>query len=226
MACWFAPALAQRVLPWSLPPLHARCLAVMHLALAWPLWAAWAQADAAAARIALAGAAAWGGASLLGVVGVSMPPSRALWAWALGSGALGAAALGLLWFERELQAPAEQPDRAWQAAALVGLALAAALALAPVAVASLWPWPLSPALAAAYTGPFAAFGMSAWLVASERRRYARRAPMQALAGMAAGMLVTGTWHVAAFDAARALTWLWFGAFTALLVLACLRLVKR
>lgn len=56
------------------------------------------------------------------------------------------------------------------------------------------------ALAAQYASMFLAWGVAAWLLARERRRYVRQPVLWGLLVWAAGVLLSST------------TWLWFAAF--------------
>jgi hypothetical protein len=64
------------------------------------------------------------------------------------------------------------------------------------------------------------------MVAYERRRNVRGATAPALGALGVGVLAASALHHASFDWARAVTWLWFGAFAALTGLALLRLRRR
>lgn len=222
--CALWPALTGRLLPWALPPLHARCFGAMHFACALGLWLALRRDDAAVTRIPLASTAAW-----CAVLAVTAPWSAARpvqIAWTVAFGAVALAAIALLWFGRELQAPAERPDRAWQAVAAVSTLAAVTLLLFPATAAAAWPWKLPRALAIAYAAPFIGFGLTAWMVAYERRRNVRDATAPALGALGVGVLAASALHHATFDWARVVTWIWFGAFAALTGLSFVRLRRR
>jgi hypothetical protein len=132
---------------------------------------------------------------------------------------LGAVAVGLLRRPTGYIAPAQRPPRAWQGLALVAMATAVLLLGWPAQATAMWPWKLTPALAAAYAGPFLAFGVAAWGVARERRRYVQRPAQQALAVLGVGVFLACLAYRAVFDFQRPAAWVWFMAFAALAALA-------
>jgi hypothetical protein len=221
LACIFWPPASAHLLPWALPPLHARCIGLMHLALALELTEARRQLDPAAARIPLASALAWSLATL-----AAFWPSRgqpAALAWLATACAVGGGAAALLWSGRGDAAPAQHADLAWLALAALALLLAASVLLAPAATAARWPWRTSAAQVAAYAPPFMAFGVAAALLAHERRRYARRPAVLALLTLGIGVVAASVAHHTAFEPARWATWVWFAAFSALSTVAARRL---
>ena len=222
--CALWPALTGRLLPWTLPPLHARCFGAMHFACALGLWLALRRDDAAVTRIPLASTAAWCAVLVIAAPWAGAATAQLL--WTLAFALIAVAAIGLLWFGRELQAPAEHPDRAWQLVAVLATLASAGLLLFPTAAASIWPWKLPRALALAYAGPFIGFGVSAWMLAHERRRTVRDAIAPALGALGVGVLAASALHQATFDWTRVVTWVWFGAFAALTALAFVRLRPR
>jgi hypothetical protein len=222
--CALWPALTGQLLPWALPPLHARCFGAMHFACALGLWLALRRHDAAVTRIPLASTAAW---CAVWVVAAPWSAARPLQlAWTIAFALVAIAAVALLWFGRDLQAPAERPDHAWQLVAAAATLAAIGLLLFPEAAATVWPWKLPRALALAYAGPFIGFGVSAWMISCERRRNVRNATTPSLAALGFGVLAASALHHATFDGSRAVTWIWFGAFTALTGLALFRLRTR
>jgi hypothetical protein len=204
-----------------MPPLHARCVGVMHAALALQLLAALRPLDPQALRLPLGAVAAWCVASALGVLLHPGPPAlggtAAAWlaAWLV----LGAVAIGLLRRPTGYIAPAQRPPRAWQGLALAAMATAVLLLGWPAQATAMWPWKLTPALAAAYAGPFLAFGVAAWGVARERRRYVQRPAQQSLAVLGVGVFLACLAFRAAFDFQRPAAWVWFTAFAAVAALA-------
>jgi hypothetical protein len=222
--CVLWPALTGRLLPWTLPPLHARCFGAMHFACALGLWLALRRQDAAVTRIPLASTAAWCAVLVVAAPWSTARPVQLAWTTTFAFVAL--AAVALLWLGRDLQAPAERPDQAWQFVAAAATLAAIGLLLFPDAAATVWPWKLPRALAMAYAAPFIGFGLSAWMVGYERRRNVRNAATPSLAALGFGVLAASVLHHATFDWARAVTWIWFGAFGALTGLALLRLRAR
>lgn len=218
-----APGLG--ALPWALPPLHGRCVGVMQLALLLALWRGGRSHDPALAHgplRALVVSCAGSVAALLALALAQHGLSPLVLAWLTAYVLLGGAAELSMRAAHELQAPAEHPDRAWLLAAALTGTLALALLTMPSLLAPLWPWRMSPPLAAAYVGPFAALASLAFSIARERRAYVRRALLLPLLSLPLAVLVVSLWHHQAFGAAGS-TVLWFGAFGALAALAAQRL---
>lgn len=219
--CLGWPPLTATLMPWALPPLHARCVGAMHLALALQLLAALRPLDPQAMRIPLGAVAAWCLASVAGVLLQPGPAGLAgaapgwLVAWLLTAGV----AMALLMRPTGMSAPAERPSRAWQGVTLACTLTAGVLLMAPSVAVAVWPWKLTPVLAAAYAGPFLAFGVAAWGVARERRRYVQRPAQQSLAALGVGVVAACLVHRALFDFERPAAWIWFATFIALAVLA-------
>jgi hypothetical protein len=211
------PALSSALPTGLLPPLHARCVGVMHLALAVSLWSARRRVDAAAARLPLLLLVTWGGASVLAALVAQRAAPGQFWLAGMGLAAAGAAWLRL--GDAEVNAPAERAGRAWVILAAVAGALAAALLLTPERAAVYWPWRMAPVQAAAYGAPLLGFAAMAWAAARERRRYVREPAVQAWLTLALGILAESLLHRPLFDLARAATWLWFAAFAAVLAWA-------
>lgn len=215
------PPLASQLLPWTMPPLHSRCVGVMHLALALQLLAALRPLDPHAMRVPLAAVVAWCVAS---VAGVWLQPGAAgvggtAAAWLAGWLLLAATGAALLLRPTGPNAPAQRPARAWQGVALLAVGTALLLLAAPTLAVAAWPWKLTPVLAAAYAGPFLAFGVAAWGVARERRRYVQRPAQQSLAVLGGGVIAACLLHRSLFDFERPAAWVWFVSFAAVAVLA-------
>jgi hypothetical protein len=198
------------------PPLHARCVGAMLLSLAAALASARRALDPAALRMPLIVVAAWSlsSAALAWVDG-------AAWWWGLV--VVGVAALLFARIDSDPPAPAQHADKAWRAVALLAALVALMLFMSPQQASMQWPWRLAASFIAQYGPLFLAWGVAAWLVARERRRYVRAPVLWGLMTWAAGVVAVSLWHAAAFQWARPLAWLWFAAFIALGLLAAHRL---
>jgi hypothetical protein len=157
-----------------------------------------------------AAAVAWAG----GHAGLALP-------W--GAGALGMAALLLARIDSDPPAPAQRADLSWRVFAVSALLLGLYLLLGPQAGAQPWPWRLAAPFRAQYAPLFLAWGVAAWLVSRERRRYVRAPVLWGLLTWALGVLLAWLWHAAAFQPGDPLAWLWVGGFAALAALASKRL---
>lgn len=196
----------------EMPALHARCVGVVHLALACGLWSARRRLDAAAARMPLLLVSAWGTAALAAVL--IAHPSLAGKVWLACMVLATGCALWLLVGDEDVIAPAERLDVGWAALALAAGAIGTALLLLPDMAAASWPWRMHPAHAAAYGAPLLGVGAMAWAAARERRRYAREPAMHTCLALASGLLAASLLHRELFAATRVVTWLWFGLLLA------------
>ncbi len=201
----------------AMPPLHVRCIGVMHMALALGLWSAQRRLDAAAARLPLLLISIWGAAA----VAAALLANRAATgqAWLACMAVAGAGAACLLARNDDMAAPAERQNRAWAGLALGAGTLGVALLLAPAMAAALWPWHMAAAQAAAYAAPLLGFGAMAWAAARERRRYVREPALLAWLAMVLGLLAVSLRHAGLFAVARPATWVWFGTLVTVLIWA-------
>jgi hypothetical protein len=199
------------------PPLHARCIGVMLVSLAVALASAQRALDPAALRMPLVVVAGWALSSAVPALAGSGAP----WAWAL----VGAGGAGLLFarIDSDPPAPAQHPDRAWLAVALLALLAGLGLLAAASHAATHWPWRLSAAQVAQYGPLFLAWGLGAWMVSRERRRYVRAPVLWGLLAWCGGVLSVSAWHVGAFRWSQPLAWFWFAGFAALGLLSAQRL---
>ncbi len=221
--CVVAPAALTRAFGTPWPPLHARCIGAMALSLVAALMLARRALDPAATRIPLLMLATW----CLSAAAVAWAGGHAGQAWPWGAGAVGMAALRLAHIDSDPPAPAQRADRMWCAFAVLALLLALVLVLSlllgPRFGVLPWPWRLAAPLRAQYAPLFLAWGVAAWLVARERRRYVRAPVLWGLLTWALGVLLASLWHAAAFQPGDPLAWLWWGGFAALAALASQRL---
>lgn len=204
-----AGVIAPGVLTGSVwPPLHARCMAVTALSLSVALALARRTLDPAALQMPLLALGCW----LLSTVVLSWVGGSALSVLHGVLAALGVAALALAAIEGDTPAPAQRPDRSWRWFAGLALLVALPLLIMPRGMAAHWPWRLSAPLVAQYASMFFAWGVAAWLVSRERRRYVRMPVVWGVLVWAAGVLLTSLWHLAAFRLQSPPAWLWFTAF--------------
>jgi hypothetical protein len=207
------PALSSGLPAGELPPLHARCIGIVHLALACGLWSAWRRLDAAAARLPLLLLSTWGAAAV--ATALITEPTGTGRAWLVCMAVATGCAVWLLLHDEAVSAPAERLDVAWASLAVGAAALGAAQLLWPGVAAAFWPWPMEAAHAAAYGAPLLGFATMAWAAARERRRYAREPAVHACLALATGLLAASLLHRALFSATRIGSWVWFGLLISL-----------
>jgi hypothetical protein len=204
------------------PPLHARCIGVMVLSLSVAIAVARRALDPAALRMPLIALAAWS----LSSAALAWAYGGALLLWPWGLAAVGIAALLFSRVDSDPPAPAQHADKGWRLFALLALAVAVPLMSWPRGVVAQWPWRLAAPLVAQYGPLFLAWGVAAWLLSRERRRYVRAPVLWGLLVWALGVLAVSLWHAAAFAWARPIVWLWFATFSAVALLAAQRLGPR
>jgi len=192
------------------PPLHARCMAVTSLSLCVALALARRTLDPAALHMPLLALACW----LLSIVALTWVGGGVLSLLHGMLAALGLIALALASIEGDAPAPAQQPDRTWRSFAVLALLVALPLLIVPRGTVPYWPWRLSAPLVAQYASVFLAWGVAAWLMSRERRRYVRMPVLWGVLVWAAGVLLTSLWHLAAFRLQSPSAWLWFAVFAA------------
>lgn len=197
------------------PPLHARCMAVTAFSLCVALALARRTLDPAALHTPLLALGCW----LLSAVALTWVGGGVLSVLHGILVALGGVALALAPIEGDTPAPAQHPDRSWRSFAVLALLLALPLLVVPRSMVAYWPWRLSAQLVAQYAAMFMAWGVAAWLVSRERRRYVRMPVLCGVLVWAAGVLLTSLWHLSAFRLRSPPAWLWFVAFAATAAMA-------
>jgi hypothetical protein len=139
-AAWVAafagivPAATELSLPWPVGPLHARCLAALHVAAALTWLLGLRERDRAAVRIplALSLGSSWGYVLQVFADWPQLAPDGdAAWAWLLMQTADAALSAWLLLREREFQAPAERSDLPLTLCGAFACAAAAGLSIKP-----------------------------------------------------------------------------------------------
>jgi hypothetical protein len=220
--CVLVPAALTPLLgaPW--PPLHARCVGAMALSLAVALLCARRALDPAAMRMPLLVLAAWS----LSAAAVAWIGGSAALAWPWRVAVLGGVALLFARIDGDPPAPAQHADMAWRVFALLALMLVLVLLLWPRLGVTPWPWRLPAPFMAQYAPLFLAWGVAAWLLSRERRRYVRAPVLWGLLAWAVGVLLASAWHAAAFARSNPLAWLWFVGFAGLAALAAHRLLPH
>jgi hypothetical protein len=218
------PHSLPEVLPFDLPPLHARFVGALYAGGAICMLLAWRTRSALAVRSTLDLTAMWTGALLCLTAlrwGDFDLHHKGLWVWLA---AYLAFPLGAWWLRRT-EAPLPVPPRqhvrqGWVLALLrtqgmLLLAVAVGLFAWPGAAGVLWPWRISAFLAQVYAGPLLAVSLTCLLLA-HRRHWAELGPpctgMAVFAGLA---VLASALHLPLFDPARVVTWCWLAGLCAI-----------
>ena len=216
---YFSPANAAKVLPFAVPPLHARLIGAMYLSgLAIMLGAMFARRWSDV-RLVPAVTAIWtGGLLLVTLLHLEAfdfaTPQAQIW-----FGAYVAYPLLGIWFlvrrrhvrdvgaaDRRLPAG----SRRWLTGQGVVLsALGAALLVAPGTMAEGWPWPVTPLLAQIYSAPLLAYGMGSVLLSRCRTWRETRILVVGIGLFALLALVGSVIHRELFAIGDPAAWAWF-----------------
>jgi hypothetical protein len=228
---YFSPDEIVRVIPWQVPPLHARFLGAMYLSgltfmIGCMLVRRWSEA-----RVVVPMVAIWTG--MLLVVSLfhldQFDHSRLqVWIWFGAYFAYPLIALWLAWLHRadtthpQSSGPLPRWVRSYltaQGAAVTVLALA--LLVAPAAMLDLWPWKATPLLLQIYAAPFLSYGLGSLMLARQQVWAEIRVGVVATFVFAALVLAASFMHRQTFSFSETPDRIWFVGFglaTAMLAL--------
>jgi hypothetical protein len=217
----FFPANALQVLPFSVPPLHARFLGSMYLSGATFMVLNILAIQWAEVRVVTPMIAVWTG--MLGIVSLfhleAFDWSRIqVWIWFIAYIGFPLVALWITWHQRsEIRHP---PGPAisrllrlylYAQGGLVTL-LALCLLVAPGWMVSLWPWKITPVLAHIYSAPFLSYGLGSLYAISQRTWSEVRIMVYATLVFTVAVLMASLYHANLFDFRRIAPWFWFSGF--------------
>ena len=220
----FLPLQVDRVLPFLVPPLHARFLGSMYLSGATFMALGMLAKRWAEMRIVTPMIAIWTGTLCvvsLFYLELFLWARVQVWIWFLAYTIYPLVALWISWRRRKDREPGPGGPAsrgARTSLAILGVvttALAVALLVAPAAMAAVWPWRISPVLAQIYGAPFLSYGLGSWI--SSRPRPWSEARIVVISTAVFTLLVLGASivHRGLFDPGRPATWVWFsGLFVA------------
>lgn len=236
LPAFLAPARVDKVLPFGIPPLHARVVGAVYLAgLAIMVRSAVARRWKDIRVVPLM-TAIWTGGLLLvtllhhGDFDFTRTQTQVWFAAYVAYPVLG------VWIlvSRRRDAVGSATGRIasdWVRRWLVtqGIVLilvGAALFLAPGTMAEAWPWPVQSLLAQIYSAPLMSFGVGSVLLSRFRTEREMRVGVLGLGVFAFGALAASLMHLELFDAADAAAWAWFVALGAMGALSLLLLARR
>jgi hypothetical protein len=217
----FLPAHVVKVLPFAVPPLHARFLGAMYLSGATFMGFNLAARQWHEVRVVTPMIAIWTG--MLGVLSLfhleAFDWSRMqVWIWFLAYTSYPLIAAWMAWQQRSHHEPADGlPLAAWPRTYLyaqgIGMTLlAVSLLVAPAAMATLWPWNITPLLAQLYGAPFLSYGLGSLYAARQRAWAEVRIVVYATLVFALAVLLSSVHHRGLFNPGSLATWLWFIGF--------------
>jgi hypothetical protein len=217
----FLPAQVEAVLPFAVPPLHARFLGAMYLSGATFMILGLRAETWPELRVVLPMVAIWTG--MLGLVSFlhleAFDAARTqTWVWFAAYIAYPIIAAWIAWKHRaERDHPTGPPlsvalRRYLQFQGAVVAILALGLLLAPTAMAGLWPWKISPLLAQIYSAPFLSYGLGSLYAARQQVWPELRIVVYATLVFSLGVFLASLRHVELFDLGAGRSWLWFASF--------------
>lgn len=216
-----APENSARVLPFAVPPLHARFLGSMYLSGATfmglnILAKRWSEVRVVTPMIAI-----WTG--MLGLVSLlhlaAFDWSRIqTFVWFVAYISFPLVAAWITWQQRHNRAPdlgkplsASVRNYLYLQGAVVTL-LALSLLLFPAAMAAIWPWKITPLLAQIYSAPFLAYGLGSFYATTQPHWENIRIVVYATLVFTLAVLISSLLHASLFAPQNVATWLWFGGF--------------
>jgi len=229
---YFHPAEIHRVIPWGVPPLHARFLGAMYLSglvfmIGSLLARRWSEVRVVVPMIAI-----WTG--MLLVVSLLHPDAfdysrPQVWIWFAAYAVYPAIAAGLAWRHRaDTGHPKESaPLPAWASAYLVAqgvllTSFALALLVVPEAMVPAWPWKTTPLLLQIYASPFLSYGIGSLILARQNVWAEVRNGVVSIFVFAVLVFVASLMHRKLFSLAENPDRVWFAAFgVAIVMLAAL-----
>jgi hypothetical protein len=215
----FLPLQVDRVLPFLVPPLHARFLGSMYLSGATFMALGILAKRWAEMRIVTPMIAIWTGTlcvvSLFYLELVRWSRVQ-VWIWFLAYTIYPLVALWIAWRRRKEREPGPGGPSSRGARTsltilgVVTTALAVALLVAPAAMTAVWPWRISPVLAQIYGAPFLSYGIGSWIASRPRPWSEARIVVISTAVFTLLVLGASIVHRGLFDPGRPATWVWFG----------------
>src|SRR5436190_4414418 len=233
---YLAPAKVDKVLPFGVPPLHARVIAAIYisglaLTIGGMLGRRWSDISIVPAIVAV-----WTGGLLLVTLLHSddfdfTKLQTRVWLGAYVAYPLIAIWL-LVWHRRG--GAVDEPGRApsdWARWCLTGqgvvlTAVALALFFAPGSVAGRWPWPVTSLLAQIYSMPLLAFGIGSLLLARARSWREMRVGVVGIGLFGPTALVASVIHSELFSADDPAAWAWFAILIFMTALATMLVVSE
>jgi hypothetical protein len=226
---YLVPDHVDKVLPFSVPPLHARFIGAVYLSgLALMVSGLLARRWASIRWIPLMTAIWTGGLLLITLLHNDdfdfTKTQTQVWFAAYVAYPL----IGMWILVRRRSDPT--PDEGgnvpapWARAFLTGqgvvlCAAGLALLLLPGPMAERWPWPVTSLLAQIYSAPLLAYGVGSLLLARGRNWSEMRVGVMGIVLLAVGALVASVIHLELFSAEEVAAWVWFGALAAVMAVA-------
>lgn len=223
---YFIPQRIDFVIPWSVPPLHARFIGAVYLSGAAAMTGAMLARRWSLIRVVVPMIGIWTGGLLvvsffyLGDFDFS---SMKTWIWWVAYVTYPLAAFWIAWRLREDAGHAEgAPIPVWlrryltiQGGALAALALV--MLLLPDVAVAIWPWAITPLLAQLYSAPLLSYGLGSLYAARQVGFPEVRLLLITLATFATLVGIASVLHIGLFSANDSSDWIWFATLIAVSV---------
>lgn len=237
LPAFLAPSRSEKVLPFAIPPLHARVIGAVYIAgLAIMIGSAVARRWAEIRLVPLMTAIWTGGLLIVTLLhnedfDFDRVQTQVWFAAYVAYPLIG------IWIHlrrRSSDGVDEEPGpvapdwfRRWLVAQGAVLTIVGvALLIAPGTVADAWPWTVQSLLAQIYSAPFLSFGIGSLLLSRLRTAREMRMSVLGMGVFGVGALVASVIHLELFDAADVAAWIWFAVLGSMIGLALSVLVPR
>ncbi|NJK29616.1 MAG: hypothetical protein HC851_15645 [Acaryochloris sp. RU_4_1] len=217
----FFPAQVLQVLPFMVPPLHARFLGAMYLSGATFMGLNIGATHWAEVRVVTPMISIWTG--MLGIISLfhlsNFDWARIqVWIWFIAYIAYPLIAAWIAWQQRSQSGhppglPLSSVLRTYlllQGGLVTGLALI--LLVAPQGMVTVWPWKITPLLAQIYSAPFLSYGLGSLYTSTQRTWLEVRIVIYATLVFTLSVLLASLYHAQLFNFANPSPWFWFGGF--------------
>lgn len=218
----FFSEYAPNVLPFRVPPLHARFLGSMYLSGGTLVGLSLLTNRWSEVRVSTPVIAIWTG--MLGLVSLFHLDAfewdrEPAWFWFVAYIGYPLVAAWITWHQRSHTDHPSGPPLSPVLRIYLGVQgglvtlLALCLFVAPAAMVNVWPWTITPLLAQIYSAPLLSYGLGSLYALTQKRWQEVKIFIYATLVFTLGVLGSSLFHLALFDVSRLSVWVWFSGFS-------------